>query len=160
MFDFLGRMFGNSKAGEKIIDGAVSGIDKIWYTDEEKAIDAAETHKRVLAAKEKATDAYMEWVRSTSGSRIARRMLAIIAAGMWAIQKAGEQVFRMAAIWKEDPVVVEKLVASAESLNAGASSTAELVAVVFAFYFGGPAAVEISKNALAAFAAKGKGNNG
>ncbi len=149
MFDFLGRMFGSSKAGEKIIDGAVSGIDKLFYTDEEKAEDRAQAKREVMTV-------YMAWMESTTGSRIARRLLAVMAASIWAVQKIVEQVFNVMAIWETDPTIVEKLTASAEAMNAGASSTADLVAVVFAFYFGGPAAVEISKNALNAFAGRGK----
>lgn len=149
MFKFLGRMFGSSKAGEAIIDGAVSGIDKMFYTDEEKADDRAQAKREAMAV-------YMKWMESTTGSRIARRLLALMAASIWAIQKIIEQVFNVLAVWKEDPAVIEKLTASAEVMNAGASSTADLVAVVFAFYFGGPAAVEISKNALTAFSNRTK----
>jgi len=149
MFDFIGRMFGSSKAGEKIIDGAISGIDKLWYTDEEKAQDAAQAKREVMTV-------YMSWMESTQGSRIARRLLALIAALMWAVQQIGAVILQLAAVWHDDAVVIGKLVQGSEILQAGANDTSTLVAVVFAFYFGGPAAVDISKNALNAFAAKGK----
>ena len=50
MFSFIGKMFGSSKAGEKIIDGVTTGIDKLWYTDEEKAGDAAQAKREGMAA--------------------------------------------------------------------------------------------------------------
>ena len=34
---FLGRLFSNPKFIEKTVDSAVSGVDKLFYTDEEKA---------------------------------------------------------------------------------------------------------------------------
>lgn len=143
--DFFGRMFGSSKAGEKIIDGAVAGIDKLWYTEEEKAGDKAQAKREVMAV-------YAEWMKSTSGSRIARRLLALIATVMWAIQQMGAVVLKLAAIWVDDPARIEKLMEGSAVLQEGAISTAALVTVVYAFYFGGPAAVDISKNALEAFA--------
>ena len=45
MFSFLGKLFGTDKAGEAIVDGATSAIDKIWYTEEEKAEDAAQAKR-------------------------------------------------------------------------------------------------------------------
>ena len=49
MFSFLGKLFGTDKAGEKLVDGATSAIDKIWYTEEEKAEDAAQAKREAAA---------------------------------------------------------------------------------------------------------------
>ena len=147
MFSFLGRMFGSSKAGEKLIDGAMQGIDKLWYTDEEKAQDAAQAKREVMTV-------YMAWLESTSGSRIARRLLALGSFSIWAVQQVSVVAFKTAAVWQSNPEQVIRMIESADVLQQGANETASLVAVVFAFYFGGPAAIEVSKNALNAFAGK------
>jgi hypothetical protein len=34
---FFGKIFGSDKAIEKTVDGAYNGVDKLFYTDEEKA---------------------------------------------------------------------------------------------------------------------------
>lgn len=138
MFSFLGRMFGSSQAGEKIIDGAISGIDKLWYTDEEKAQDAATAKREVMTV-------YMKWLESTSGSRIARRLLAVGAFTIWSIEHLSAVVLRVSSIWVDD---ADKLTEAAKFLTETANDQNALVGVVFAFYFGGPVLVDASANML------------
>ena len=138
MLGFLGRMFGTAKAGEQIISGAMSGIDKMWYTKEEKAEDAAQ-------AKREAMTVYMKWLESTSGSRIARRLLALGAFMIWATEHIAATIVSVSSIWSDSP---EKLEATANFLADTAQSNNTLVGVVFAFYFGGPVLVDASANML------------
>lgn len=149
MFGFVAKMFGSQKAGEKIIDGVVDGIDKLWYTDEEKAGDAAQAKREGMAV-------YMKWLESTSGSRIARRLLAVGAFSIWAVEHITAVVMRVLSNWFGDvttlvdgtTVIVNKLSLSADYLTATALEMQTLVAVVFAFYFGGPVLVDASANML------------
>ena len=147
MFDFVGRLFGSSKAGEKVIDGAISAIDKVWYTEEEKAEDAAQARREAMAV-------YMEWIKGTSGSRVARRLIALFALFIWGIQQIGATGFKISAVWADNPELIERMIESSKLLQDQADSSNGLVAVVFAFYFGGPAAVDIAKQALGRFAEK------
>ncbi len=151
MFGFISKMFGSERAGDKIVDGVVNSIDKIWYTDEEKA-DA------VATARTEGYAVYTEWLRSTSGSRLARRFLAIMVTGPWAFAhtlgllldavapliSGTEQIAQI--IHGEVVMIVvlssNKYIAAADSLSANASSNNELVGVVLLFYFGGPIAGE------------------
>lgn len=151
MWSFLGRLFGSSKAGEKLIDGAISAVDKVWYTPEEKAEDAAKAKTEIM-------NVYMKWLESTSGSRIARRVIAFMVCGPWSLAQVlsliidaltpfingTEKVFQMV-----DGKIVETIVlsstkwdAAAQSLHDNASANNELVGVVLLFYFGGPVAVD------------------
>jgi hypothetical protein len=149
MFGFVAKMFGSQKAGEKIIDGVVNGIDKLWYTDEEKAGDAAQAKREGMAV-------YMKWLESTSGSRIARRLLAVGAFSIWAVEHITAVIMRVLSNWFGDvttlvdgtTVIVNKLSLSADYLTATALEMQTLVAVVFAFYFGGPVLVDASANML------------
>lgn len=150
-------MFGSQKAGEKIIDGVVSGVDKLWYTSEEKAEDAAQAKREGMAV-------YMKWLESTSGSRIARRLLAVGAFLIWAIEHITAVVMRVLSNWFGDVttvvdganVTINKLSLSADFLTATALEMQTLVAVVFAFYFGGPVLVDASANMLKKWAGTDK----
>ena len=153
MFGFIAKMFGSQKAGEKIIDGVANGIDKLWYTKEEKAGDAAQAKREGMAV-------YMKWLESTSGSRIARRLLAVGAFSIWAVEHITAVVMRVLSNWFGDvatttgtgadqvTVTINKLALSADFLTATALEMQTLVAVVFAFYFGGPVLVDASANML------------
>lgn len=157
MFGFIAKMFGSQKAGEKIIEGVSNGIDKLWYTDEEKAGDAAQAKREGMAV-------YMKWLESTSGSRIARRLLAVGAFSIWAIEHITAVIMRVLSNWFGDATVlvdgvqttVNKLSLSADFLTATALDMQTLVAVVFAFYFGGPVLVDASANMLKKWAGTGK----
>jgi hypothetical protein len=159
MFGFIAKMFGSQKAGEKIIEGVSNGIDKLWYTDEEKAGDAAQAKREGMAV-------YMKWLESTSGSRIARRLLAVGAFSIWAIEHITAVIMRVLSNWFGDATVlvdgvqttVNKLSLSADFLTATALDMQTLVAVVFAFYFGGPVLVDASANMLKKWAGTGKPN--
>jgi len=149
MWGFIGKMFGSAKAGEKIIDGVTNGIDKLWYTSEEKAEDAAQAKREGMAV-------YMKWLESTSGSRIARRLLAVGAFSIWAIEHITAVVMRVLSGWFGDvttvtdgvSVTINKLEITAQYLTATAAEQQPLVAFVFAFYFGGPVLVDASANML------------
>lgn len=151
MFSFFGRLFGSSKAGEIMVENVSKGIDKLWYTAEEKADDAAQARREGMQV-------YMTWLESTSGSRVARRLIALIITMPWALAHFLATVFSSVApfitgvetIHKMiDGRAIEVLVLSSEkwiqaagSLSANASENNALVGVVLLFYFGGPAAID------------------
>lgn len=143
----LGRIFGADKAGEAIINNASNAIDKVFYTKEEQAEDRAKAKTELLTV-------YMKWLESTSGSRIARRLLALGSFLIWAVEHAIATIFSVSAIWSANNA--EMLLASAEIMREQAQSNNALVAVVFGFYFGGPVAVDVTKNLLTKWAEKGE----
>lgn len=144
MFGFLGRMFGSENAGKALIDNVSSGIDKMWYTDEEKAEDAAQAKREGMAV-------YMSWLESTSGSRIARRLIALMVTGIWVIEHLGSVGAGVAAVWADDPA---KLNETSRMLAEHATNNNTLVGVVLLFYFGGPAAIDASKGMIEKWTAK------
>ena len=146
MLGFIGRMFGSAKAGEAIIDNVSSGIDKLWYTEEEKAEDAAKAKREGMAV-------YMKWLESTSGSRIARRLIALMVTGIWVIEHLGSVSAGVGAIWAEDPT---RLNETSRMLAEHATNNNTLVGVVLLFYFGGPAAIDASKGMIEKWTSKGK----
>lgn len=132
MFTFLGSLFGSSKAGEAIVDGISSAADKLFYTDEEKAVDAAK-------ARSEGFRVYMTWLESTSGSRLARRVIALMVTGIWATEHLASVVLGAYAALAADPAKWERVSAM---LAGHAAENNALVGVVLLFYFGGPAATE------------------
>lgn len=75
LFSFLSS---NKKTVDKVVDGAISGIDKIFYTNEEKA-----------DARRKLAEGVQEFVKSTLDENTARsrtrRVIAIMIMGVFLI---------------------------------------------------------------------------
>ena len=69
---FAGWLFGGSKAADGIIDGARAGIDKIFYTDEEKADARREAYRL-----------WVEYQKATAPQNVARRLIALIVTVLW-----------------------------------------------------------------------------
>lgn len=155
MFNFLGRLFGSSSAGDAIVEGTVNAVDKLFYTDEEKA-------EAATAARTEGYAVYMEWMRSTSGSRIARRVIAFLICMPWAFMNMVSVLFACMSFFA-DPFVknipelgtdgkiaMTKIIVDnhdrymkvSELLFDKAMENNSLVGVVLLFYFGGPAAID------------------
>ena len=66
-------IFGSPSNTEKVIDGARSGLDKLFYTDEEKA----DTAKEVRAW-------FLKYLEATQPQNLARRFIALIIVSLWA----------------------------------------------------------------------------
>jgi len=131
MWGLIGNLFGGSKAGEKIIDGVSNGIDKLFYTDEEKAEAASKARTEGMTV-------YMEWLRSTSGSRLARRLLALGTFSIWSLEHISALGLKLAYIW----IPTDQLLAASKLMAEQASNDNSIMGVVLLFYFGGPVATD------------------
>jgi len=74
MKKILGAIFGSSKNTETIVDNAVAGIDKMFYTAEEKA-----------EAGQKMSEWFLKYLAATQPQNLARRFIAIVVVLMWAL---------------------------------------------------------------------------
>jgi len=78
MFSLLGSavgwLFGGSNASNKTIDTIASGVDKIFYTDEEKADGRQEAFKL-----------WIEYQKATQPQNVSRRIIAIGVTSVWVI---------------------------------------------------------------------------
>lgn len=130
MFQFLGKLFGSDKAAASLIDNVSNGIDKLWYSDEEKSDDKAQ-------ALREGNQVYIEWLKSTSGSAIARRFIAIIVTLVWASQYVGSLLLSSIAPWIGDPLIVEAMMKSADVLqNNGEQGNAAFMVILSFYYLG------------------------
>lgn len=68
----LSAIFGSSKNTETIVNGAVSGLDKMMFTKEERA-----------EANQKLSDWYLKYLEATQPQNLARRLIALLIVGLW-----------------------------------------------------------------------------
>ena len=68
----FGWLFGNSDSANKVVDGVVSGVDAMFFTDEEKSVAA-----------QKVLDFKIEYAKHTQNQSVARRVIAFIVSGIW-----------------------------------------------------------------------------
>lgn len=141
---FWGKLFGSDKALSGVVDGITNGIDKIWYTDEEKSEDAAK-------AKRDAAGFLINWMESTKGQNLARRFLAMMITFVWLVQYLIAKVLLVAAVWVEKP---DQLMKSAAVISADAQSMTGAMMLILGFYFAAPHMGSIAKAALERFGGK------
>jgi len=141
---FWGKLFGSDKALSGVVDGVTNGIDKLWYTDEEKSEDAAK-------AKRDAANFLINWMESTKGQNLARRFLAMMITFVWLIQYLIAKGLLIAAIWVEEP---EQLMKSAAVISADAQSMTGAMMLILGFYFAAPYMGDIAKGAIEKFGGK------
>ena len=73
MRKILGAIFGSSKNTTTIVDGAVAGLDKMFFTKEEKS-----------EANAKLGDWYLKYLSATQPQNLARRLIALVVVILWA----------------------------------------------------------------------------
>lgn len=73
MKKILGRIFGSDENTKTIVDGAVSGIDKMFYTKEEKA-----------EAGQRMSEWFLKYLEATQPQNVSRRFIAIVIVSLWA----------------------------------------------------------------------------
>lgn len=127
---FFGRMFGTDKAIEKSIDLVGSGLDKMWYTDEEKAED-------VFRDRAAARAILIEWVDKSQGQNVARRFLALVITSTWLFMYLAEAGLHVSALWLTGDNA--KLISeSAQLIGERAMEMNGAMMLILGFYFAAP----------------------
>ena len=113
----LSSLTGNKKIVEKVVDGAISGIDKLFYTDEEKA----DVNRKIA-------DGVQDFVKQSLDENTARsrtrRILAIMIMGVFLLL-----IIAAAAIYELNPDYSKFLFEVAGDMST-------LALMVAAFFFG------------------------
>lgn len=138
---FFGKVFGTDKALAGIVDGVSSGLDKLVYTDEEKADDHA---KSVTEARQLVVD----WMRSTQGQNLARRLIALSITGVWLMQYVVAWLMDMIAIFVESAATRKLITEASTATDARADTMVGAVMLILAFYFAAPHMGDIASAAL------------
>lgn len=74
MFSFIGSLFSSRKSQDALVSGTMSALDKLFLTEEEKKDYRAKAAANVI-----------EWQKATTGQNLARRFIALIVVGVWAV---------------------------------------------------------------------------
>lgn len=144
MFGFLGRIFGSDKAIEKGVDSLSSGIDKLFYTSEEKADNE-------MIMRQKAADLLVNWMGATQGQNIARRLLAMMIAFTWLIMYLAATIMNIAVIWITDNVTIANIQASADIVGERATEMNGAMMLILGFYFAAPHLDKVVEKAMDKF---------
>lgn len=156
----LGRLFGTDTAIEKTIDTIGKIADEAFYTNEEEAKDRR-------AALTQAQGMVVEWLKTTSGSNISRRILALAISGFWLLFLLIATVFEAMAPWlsvdTEGLAPIEalslqqafddKVATSIATMDARAGNMQDAVIIILLFYFAAPHAGAVIQSVLQRFTA-------
>ncbi len=137
----LGKIFGTEKALTAIVDNVSNGIDKLIYTDEEKASDAA-------IDRAAARGMVINWMESSKGQNIARRCIALCIVTVWLFQYLSCMLLSIAGIWFDSP---DKFIASAKIISNSAERMNGAVMLILGFYFAAPYMGSLVKGAMDKF---------
>jgi len=135
---FFGKLFGTEKALTSIVDGVSSGLDKLIYTDEEKADAAAKDRSEARAM-------VVQWMASTQGQNLARRLIALSITGAWLGLYLISVVTSFIAIFVGSDITVNKLLAASALSKNSAIELNNAVMLILAFYFAAPHMGDIAK---------------
>lgn len=85
----LDKLFGSDKQLDKLTTGAVNGLDKIFFTAEEKS-----------EANQKLSEWYLKYLEATQPQNLARRLIALIVVSLWAfLILFGVVLYKMDMAW-------------------------------------------------------------
>ena len=70
----FGAIFGSPENTTKVVDGAFHGLDKLFYTDEEKADTAKEVRSW-----------FLKYLEASQPQNLARRFIAITVTLLWGV---------------------------------------------------------------------------
>lgn len=141
MIGFLGKLFGSEKALSGIVDGVSNGLDKLVYTDEEKAGDAAKDRTE-------ARQMVVQWMTATQGQNLARRLIALSITSVWLLQYVAAQLFGLVSIWSGQP---KNWQGASKVMTEGANQMGPAVMLILAFYFAAPHMGDIAKAVTSKF---------
>lgn len=141
MFKLLGRIFGSDKAIESTISSVSNGLDKLYYSDEEKAEDAAK-------ARTEARQMIVAWMQATQGQNLARRLIALSVVFVWLFLYVASMIGGVIASWQDNP---EKWIESARIVGDYANGMNGPVMLILGFYFAAPHMGSIAEKALSRF---------
>ena len=126
---WLSSIFPGPAVAGEVLKGATDLIDKAFYTDQEKAGDAAK-------AKREAVDQYLRWLEATSGQNRARRAIAIVVTGLWAMTWILSFIVSLAMPWVP-AIYTVRMQQSMDQLQAAGGDISGPFMLVLGFYFSG-----------------------
>ena len=143
----LGRLFGSDDAITSLVDNASNGIDKLFYTEEEKAEDKAKSASE-------ARSMVIDWLKCTQGQNLARRLIALIVTFIWVLQYVAMMTLSTLAVWVESADTSKKMVESSNIIGGYAESMNGAMMLILGFYFAAPHMGKMAEAAINKFGSK------
>jgi len=139
----IGRIFGSEKALTSVVEGVSSGLDKLFYTAEEKADDASKDRAAARAM-------IITWMDSTKGQNLARRLIALCIVSVWLFQYVSCMFLSVAAVWinPDQTAAINPLIESARVIGTFAEKMNGAVMLILGFYFAAPYMGSLVKGAM------------
>ena len=124
---WLSGLFVTTESAGKALDAGISAVDKIWYTEEERA----DTSLKVKAW-------YLDLLASMKPFNVAMRLLAVGVFAMWSLYLIASTIMDVAAIFYCDQEALRcSLSLAADSIdNRMSSYINENFGIIIMFYFG------------------------
>ena len=122
--------------------------DALFYTDEEKARDAA-------ASVTEGRQMIVNWMQATTGQNLARRLLAVSITFTWLLMYIASMVMNVVSVWV-DEALSSKLTESSTLIYNSADTMQGAVMLILAFYFAAPHMDKIVTSAMNKFNTKPK----
>ena len=152
----FGKLFGTDKAAAALVDNVSSGLDKMFYTDEEKAEDGAKDRSE-------ARSMLIKWMESTQGSNLARRCIALTVTVIWALQYTVSLIMFAVAPWVQGSPegidtlsYTEMIKMSATSISSNGEAVTGAMILILGYYFAAPYMGKMVEGAMKKFGNKNK----
>lgn len=133
---FLGRLFGTEKAVNTVVQSVSSGIDAVFYTEEEQAEYKAEMFAAKIEARKEASKVIVDWVKNTQGQNLSRRLIALLITGTWLMGHTLSMGLSVGSVWLT--IAEEKLLRSSQLIAGYADNMTGAMMLILGFYFGAP----------------------
>lgn len=121
-FDKVKNVLSSPSVVEKAADGAMKGLDAVWYTPEEKEGD-----------RQKRLDYALKFLEMTKGASPARRQIAMIVMIMWSIAGVNILILMNLTAVVDDPTVLNATIKTLTEFSI--DYIAKPTGLVLAFYF-------------------------
>lgn len=144
MFGLFKKIFGSPDVVKEGLAMVRDAGDAIWYTDEEKAADAqrrAEQADRLL----------INWMESTKGQNLARRLLAVLITSVWLGMYIASFAVDVVAVWSTKAALWQS---TSEAIGGYAEQMNGAMMLILGFYFAAPHLDKIAAGALERFGNK------
>ena len=132
----LGSVFSGPIPIDKVIDKAAQGLDKLYYSPEEKADDRAKHIQQQADIRLRAQEQVVEWMKATAPQAVTRRFIAKRIVTIWMIVLLVPTALVVASIWFPDRS--QQLLASAKAIYEGTDDIHGYMLLVLGFYMGAP----------------------
>tara|TARA_R110000744_G_scaffold268172_1_gene381853 strand:- start:6928 stop:7386 length:459 start_codon:yes stop_codon:yes gene_type:complete len=146
------RIFGSPEIIKESLSLIRDAGDVIWYTEEEKAQDAA----RRGAQSDKLL---IDWMESSKGQNLARRMLAVMLASVWMLMfllsTLGDMIAPFLAL-HSDPAFMDAWRESSDAIDGRTEQMTGAMMLILGFYFAAPHLGKVIDGAMNKFSGVNK----